>query len=61
MKTKKKDDTSAYKIRRVKPGSRLAKMVANDPVFEKKREEAIRDWLENPPPEWLLKRARGED
>jgi len=60
MKTKKKEDTSAYKIHRVKPGSKFDKMLENDPVFIKKREEAIRSWRENPPPEWLLKRARGE-
>ena len=61
MKTKKKDDKSIYKIHRVKPGSKLAKLMDDDPVFIKKREEAIKSWLENPPPEWLLKRARGED
>jgi hypothetical protein len=33
----------------------------NDPVFMKKREDAVRDLLENPPPEWILKRMRGED
>lgn len=59
MKTKKRDNI--YKIHRVKPGSKLAKMMANDPVLIRKREEAVRSWLENPPPEWLLKRARGED
>jgi len=58
MKTKKRNDI--YKIRRVKPGSKFAKMLANDPFFIKKREEAVRSWLENPPPEWLLKRASGE-
>lgn len=61
MKTKKKDDKSAYKIHRAKPGSKFAKMVANDPVFIKKREEAIRSLRENPPPEWIQKLMRGED
>lgn len=59
MRTKKRDDI--YKIHRVKPGSKLAKMLANDPVLIREREEAMRSWRENPPPEWLLKRARGED
>ena len=61
MKTEKKDDKSIYKIHRVKPGSKFAKMLENDPVLIRKREEAIRSWRKNPPPEWLLKRARGED
>jgi hypothetical protein len=59
MKTRKIGDI--YKIHRVKPGSKFAKLLANDPFFIKKREEAVRDWLESPPPEWLLKRTRGED
>jgi len=32
----------------------------NDPVFLKKKEEAIKALRENPPPEWLLKKDRGE-
>jgi len=32
-----------------------------DPFFIKKREDAVRDLLDNPPPEWILKRMRGED
>jgi hypothetical protein len=32
----------------------------NDPFFVKKREEAIRSLRENPPPEWILKRMRGD-
>lgn len=32
-----------------------------DPVLVRKREEFIKSWTENPPPEWILKRARGED
>ena len=61
MKTKKKDDTSAYKIHRVKPGSKLDKMMANDPVLIRKREEAIESLRRNPPPEWIQKLMRGED
>jgi hypothetical protein len=59
MKTKKRDDI--YKIRRVKPGSKFAKMLENDPVLIRKREECIKSLTENPPPEWILKRMRGED
>jgi len=33
----------------------------NDPFFIKKREDAIKAMLENPPPEWILKKMRGED
>jgi hypothetical protein len=33
----------------------------NDPVFLKKKEEAIKALQDNPPPEWILKRMRGED
>ena len=61
MKTKKKDDKSIYKIHRVKPGSKLAKLLANDPVLIRQREEAVKSLLENPPPEWIQKLMRGED
>jgi hypothetical protein len=33
----------------------------HDPVFLKKREEAIKALTENPPPAWIQKRMRGED
>lgn len=33
----------------------------HDPVFLKKREEAIKALTENPPPPWIQKRMRGED
>jgi hypothetical protein len=33
----------------------------NDPVLIRKREECIKSLTENPPPEWLLKKMRGED
>jgi len=33
----------------------------NHPFFVKKREEAVEALRKNPPPEWLLKRMRGED
>ncbi|HEY8971233.1 MAG TPA: hypothetical protein VIM64_19145 [Puia sp.] len=59
MKTKKKNDV--YKIHRVKPGSKLAKAMANHPAFIKKGEECVKSLTENPPPEWILKRMRGED
>jgi len=59
MKTKKKHDV--YKIHRVKPGSKFAKLLANDPVFIRKGEECVKSLTENPPPEWILKRMRGED
>ena len=59
--TKKKDDTSAYKIHWIKPGSKFDKMLENDPVSIRKKEEWIKSWTENPPPEWILKMARGED
>ena len=61
MKTKKKDDTSAYKIHWIKPGSKFAKMLENDPVSIRKREEAIESLRKNPPPEWIQKLMRGED
>jgi hypothetical protein len=63
MKTKKKDDIlrSTYKIHRVKSGSKFAQLLAKDPYFIKKREDCIKSMQENPPPEWILKRMRGED
>lgn len=35
--------------------------LSNDPVLIRKREEAVEALRKNPPPEWLLKRMRGED
>ncbi|MBN8855389.1 MAG: hypothetical protein BGO55_27255 [Sphingobacteriales bacterium 50-39] len=59
MKTRKRDDV--YKIHRAKPGSKFAKMMANDPVLNRKAEECVKSLTENPPPEWILKKMRGED
>jgi hypothetical protein len=41
--------------------SDFAKLLDNDPFFIKKWDEAIKAMEENPPPEWILKRMRGED
>ena len=59
MKTKKRDDV--YKIHRAKPGSKLAKIMASDPAFIKKGEACVKSLTENPPPEWIVRRMRGED
>jgi hypothetical protein len=60
MKSKKKNNTVKWgiPIRVVK--SDLPNL-DNDPFFVKKREEAIKSLTENPPPEWILKKMRGED
>ena len=61
MKAKKKSNTVKWgtPIKVVK--SNLPALLDKDPVFMRKREEAIRSLRENPPPEWILKRMRGED
>ncbi|HEY4206268.1 MAG TPA: hypothetical protein VGM31_05640 [Puia sp.] len=35
--------------------------LGKDPFLIKKREDAVEAMERNPPPEWLLKRMRGED
>ncbi|MDO6434257.1 hypothetical protein Q4E93_26845 [Flavitalea sp. BT771] len=61
MKARKKDDILKRRVTIKVVESDFGKMLDNDPVFIKKREDAVRDLLENPPPEWILKRMRGED
>ena len=61
MKAKKKGDIVKRRATIKVVESDFAKLLDNDPVFIKKREDAVRDLLDNPPPEWILKRMRGED
>jgi hypothetical protein len=60
MKTNKKEDVIKCKIT-VTEGKIDISKLDNDPFFIKKWEDAVRAMEENPPPEWLLKRMRGED
>lgn len=59
MKAKKKDNIVKWR-EPIKVNKNLPSL-KNDPVFLKKREEAIEDMRENPPPEWIQKLMRGED
>ena len=61
MKAKKKGDIMKRRVTIKVVESDFGKLLDNDPVFIRKREEAVRSLQENPPPEWILKRMRGED
>jgi len=60
MKAKKKINNVVKWREPIKVNENLPSL-KNDPVFLKKREEALKALRENPPPEWLLKRGRGEN
>lgn len=59
MKSNKKDNNVKWGIT-IKENKNIPSM-ESDPFFVKQLQEAIKDMERNPPPEWILKRMRGED